>query len=255
MPTNVNFQGNLLSFIQWGQEYPHEAADLQSSLFGYYNIRAINGYSPNGQVYTDAILKHDTSHTIFKPDEIISALATTVILPGNPCLFDLFGVSSIVISTDTYNKYYHDFLKCGYHKKDTTHSGMLYLSTFKTYSSNLTYSTYPNVKVNQETANTITFFVPAHTKPLQMILSRQWWSGYRAQGLNCKVKVTDFQGILVQVNVPANCSGKLIVYYFPYTWPLALICTCVGILGLIFFIWCMRREQKMQLFLPLSTSK
>lgn len=250
-PADVNFQGNLFSFIQWGKEYPHEAADLQSSQFGYYNIRAINGYSPNGQVYTDTILRHDTSHTIFKPDDIIPKLASSVMLPGKPCFFDLFGIGSIILSPDTYQRYYHAFLNCGYNKATIAQSGMLYLSTSKMYPYNLTYSTDPQVTVTQETSNTMTFSVPSHIKPLKMILSRQWWPGYRASGLNCEVKVTDFQGVLVQVDVPSNCSGKLVVSYFPYTWPLALVCTFASILGLMFFIRQLIIEKKLQFILPL----
>ncbi|MGD7070693.1 hypothetical protein [Acetobacter sp. AAB5] len=251
VPASVNMQGNLLSFAPWGREHPKEAADLQSSLFGYYNIRALNGYSPNGQDYTDAILTHDTSHTIFKPDDIIPKLASAVMLPGNPCLFDLFAVSSMVVSSDTYQKYHHDLLACGYHKVATAPSGMLYLSTPKTYPSNLAYSTQAGVTVERETANSMTFSVPAHTAPVQMVLSRQWWPGYTAQGLNCKVNVSGFQDVLVQVDVPAGCSGKLTVSYFPHTWPLALVCLLMGVLGLVAFLWQLSRERKLQLILQM----
>lgn len=249
VPANVNFQGNLLSFVHWGKEHPQEVADLQSSLFGYYNIRTLNGYSPNGQIYTDAILTHETSHTIFKPDDIIPKLASAVMLPGNPCLFDLFAVSSIVVSSETYSKYHHDVLTCGYRKVATAQSGLLYLSTLKTYPSNLAYSTNTAVTVEHETANTMVFSVPAHTAPVQMVLSRQWWPGYRAHGLNCKVNVTGFQDVLVQVDVPAGCSGKLVVSYFPHTWPLALVCVPVGVLGLIVFVWRLKRERRLHLIL------
>ena len=247
LPENVNWDGNFASFTGWAPEEPVEPGELQSALFGYYDIRSINGSSPNGHKYLDQVLAYYSSHAVLQPEESMANLSQAV--PGleNVCWFNLFGVSSLAIRADIQEDVGSGLEGCGYHPAQLSHDqSVLYYSSEQHYPTTLTYTTNPNVKVARETNDSVTLTVPEHTDPLKLVFSRVWWPGYVAHGLTCPVTIHGFGTMLLGADIPAGCSGELKVSYFPVTWVYTLYCPVLAVIGLGLLLLQIRRNQKLR---------
>ncbi|OUI87758.1 glycosyltransferase family protein [Acetobacter tropicalis] len=237
--SNLNLSGSVMSFSGWGYHDAHELADINSSQFGYYDVKTANGYSPNGQKYIDQVLVHSLPHTLLDQNASLPQLTQQIPEFGNQCLLSMFGVSTIVLG----NGNMLDAVKrCGFGRVLPAPRGMMYAMSQKTYSSSLAYASAPAVSVSKETNNTIKLAIPDEKNAITMVFSREFWPGYSAHGLACKVDVSGYRKMLLSVTVPPHCQGELTVSYFPKTWKYTLFSPLLGLILFGVFLWCERQQ-------------
>lgn len=237
--SSLNLTGKVLSFSGWGDHDPHELSDINSSQFGYYDIKTDNGYSPNGHKYIDQVLVHYLPHTLLDQNASLPQLTEHITEFGDQCLLNMFGASTIVLSE---GNMLNAVKNCGFSKIIPASRGMMYAISQKTYLSSLTYTSAPDVSVLKESNNSIKLSIPDEKKAITMIFSREFWPGYSGYGLTCKVNVAGYRKMLLSLTVPPHCKGELTISYFPKTWKYALFSPLLGLSFFCVFLWGQNRN-------------
>lgn len=230
---SLNLNGYVMPFSKWGADFPKELSDINSSQYGYYNIKTIAGYSPNGQKYLDQILVHNLPQSLFDEHEVLPHLLIKFPEYRDVCMINLLNVSTIVLPKNTNLE---PIKQCGYTKFISGSRDFIYAMNDQKSSSTLSYSTNPNTKIIQETNNTIKLEIPKSDNINTLIFSREFWHGYISSGIKCNVEISGFKGALLSLKIPSNCSGNLTLSYFPKTWKYTLFFPVFGIICFIIFL-------------------
>ncbi|MDI2091105.1 hypothetical protein [Commensalibacter oyaizuii] len=239
----LNLSGYTLSFSggtgSW-QKAPKELADLNSSQFGYYDIKSTTGYSPNGHKFLDQIIVHHSPHTTLNQEDALLPLLRKIPELNNVCMINLLNVTNVVLHN---NVNFEQIKQCGFTNSFTGARDYTYANYKRNLSTTLSYSLIPNTTVKNETNNTIKLYIPDSAQKNTLIFSRAFWPGYTASGLACNVQISGFENALLSAQIPAHCSGNLTISYFPKTWKYTLFFAVIGIIAfLVFLIYNYKRK-------------
>ena len=242
-----NLSGFMISFT--AHDPKKSINDLSSSQFGAYNIKTINGYSPNGNINFEQIVPYPTPHAIFKTEEALTRILTVNTV--NSCIANQMGISVINLARPDFEHFKDQLAHCGYTDVQTT--------SYDDVNASLPLDMTKNWKLTPLTVvpNTINYQVKEHSNNYDIvqlnkrdtetiiIFPRVWWHGYTAKFNNQELPVLqDETGVLVTVKVPAGNEGILELSYFPKTWRKVWWLPLLSIFGLFAFIIASRKLEK-----------
>lgn len=219
---DINLSGFMLSFT--GHDPKETINDLNSSQFGAYDIKAVSGYSPIGNIHLEKLTPYPTPHAILKVNETLNNVLQTDNL-SSTCISQNMGISVINLSKPDFDNFKDKLMGCGYTDihpttyddinaslpKEATQSWQLFPLTIVPYSSEHKLIEHSNnydiVQLAQRNAETT------------IIFPRVWWHGYTAKFNGNAIPVgKDSTNAFIAIKVPAGESGILELSYFPSTW-------------------------------------
>lgn len=193
-------------------------------LFGQ---RVINGYDPVVQQAYQNSLKPTTSQGNLPNDAVAHLSQPVDNASGNAgetiCRFDQYGIRSVLLQSSGGTPTADALTTCGFERVDGNDAESLYarrglsalVGTATLADTGLSFSADELVSQQQEHLQVEN----ANDAPATLHFARMHWPGYTAtlNGRPLEVKASS-DGVLVDVEIPADASGTLELRYAPVTW-------------------------------------
>ena len=120
------FSGMTLSLTEWGSIEKNDISDLNSSQFGLFDIKSINGYSPVGYKNINNLFPYYSAHGNFIGNDTLERILNESEIQGN-CLAENFKINTIIMNKELYSKYRDRLVDCGFSKNIESSKNNLYV--------------------------------------------------------------------------------------------------------------------------------
>lgn len=202
----------------------HETlSNLFSAQFLLYGVKSINGYSPVGHNGIQKLFPSTTSHGYFKPQESLHSISQPAEGIAGLFNYQLMNISAIcALTSDITPDIAASLNKAGLGIEPYWIKNKLLIQpvTPRLTAGSLTYQTIDgSISLDHSDGMTHEWFnvKPASVKRT-LIFSRVYWPGYHALVNEKEYPVVAYKNALVKLELPADISGKLQLYYEPISW-------------------------------------
>ncbi|GMA30619.1 GtrA family protein [Litorihabitans aurantiacus] len=228
--------------------HPNEwAPGYDSSRYLLAGVQVVNGYDPVGQLSFSSFM-HQSTHGRLYPD-VIDIVGEPAPAPfDESCWLDAYRTTGVLTDADPDGGRHAALEACSFSEVSTRGETTLFTTErdFDDPRSTVSLAT-PGVEITGDRLVTdrverVTVDNPT-SEAGAVAFARMWWPGYTATLDGERLAVTDVDGVLVQVEVPAGASGEIELSYTPVTWSIAWPTSAVAVLGLLATAWFAHRGR------------
>ena len=222
------------------------APGYDSSRYLLAGVQVVNGYDPVGQLAFSSLM-HQSTHGRLYPD-VIDIVGTSAPAPfTDACWLDAFRATAVLTDADPEAGRHAGLRACGFTEVSTRGETSLFTAdrTFDDPRSTVALATAgTEISGDELVTDRVERVTVTNTTDSTGTVSfaRMDWPGYSATLDGERLAVTDLDGVLVGVEVPAGASGVLELSYTPVTWSIAWPAAALGVLGLLGTAWFARRR-------------
>ncbi|MEQ1636268.1 MAG: hypothetical protein ABL903_06220 [Methylococcales bacterium] len=200
-----------------------DIADLYSAQYLLFGVKSINGYSPVGHKGIQSLFPSTSSHGYFNPQEALKNISQPA--EGFPGVYDyqLMNIDAIcALNSDVTADLVVSLTKAGLKLEPyrVGNRSLIYPETPRPTQGTLTYQTVEgSIKLDHSDGMINEWFdVKSVKEKRALVFSRVYWPGYHAFLNETEYPVEAYKNALVKVELPADKSGTLHLYYEPVSW-------------------------------------